>query len=136
MRILKPEGIPFTFDDKDRRLLFTIDAIDAIQEKYNEYIVDIINSLIDIENKDAQRRAYNRTAYILYVLWNQDVEIHNEEHPEDKWQYISEEYIRKRILNNTNVGMAILAIINAFNEGMPKSEDDDDPNLKSGQQKS
>lgn len=135
MRILKPVGEKFEFDDKVRHLLFNVNVIDEIQEHYDEYIVDVLNSMLDSKSKENQRNCYKKIAYILSVLLKEDIRLHNKNHPEDQWEEITEEYIKEEILTNNNSGIIAMAIIKAFSGTMPQDEDEDDPNLNTGQTK-
>ena len=132
MRILKPEGIEIEFDDKKRHLLFNLNVIDAVQEKYDGYIIDILDS---ISNNTDNRNAYGKISYILYALLNEDTEIHNSKFPDDKWDQITEEYINRTLLTNETMAIYIPLIFASFNGSLPKNEDDDDPNRKSGKTK-
>lgn len=131
MKILKPQGEEFIFDNKKRRLLFNINTINEIQEHFDMYIVDVLNALVNPENAD--RDWYNKLAYILTVLLNEDIRLHNEDCPNDKWEEISIEFVKSRVITNKNSGLIAISIIKAFSADIPESEEEDDPNLMSGQ---
>lgn len=131
MRILKPQGIEIEFDDKKRHLLFNVNVIDEVQEKYDDYIVNILNSLFDKENNYNSRNAYNKLSFILLTLLNEDVRLHNKNNPDDKWEPITEDFINSELLtNDTSASLSIL-VLQSFNGTLPKSEDED-PNQASG----
>lgn len=131
MRILKPIGEELEFDGKVRHLLFNINVIDEIQEHYDMYIVDTINSIFDNTNKENQKKSYNTLAYILTVLLNEDVRLHNKKNPKDTWDKVTEEYLKEEVLTAETSARLSILMLNAFNGNLPKSEEDDDPNQKS-----
>lgn len=134
MRILKPVGVEIELDDKPRKLLFTVDIIDEVQNHYDMYVVDVLNSIFSSESKENMRDAYNKVSFIFTLLLNGDVKRHNKDNPGDIWNEITEEWIRSEWLTNSNVAIFGGLILKAFNESLPKS-DDEDPNQKSGQVK-
>jgi hypothetical protein len=131
MRILKPVGIEIDIDGKDRHLLFNVNVIDELQEHFDLYIGDILNALLDSQDKEKQKAFYDSIAFILAVLLNEDVRIHNKNNPNDPWEKITEEYLKEEVLTNSTSATITLEILKSFNGTLPKSEEDD-PNLKSG----
>jgi len=135
MRILRPKGEMINIDDKDRRLLFTINVIDELQETFNLPVSKIISKLFSDEEDDTLTSfALLRT--ILTVLINDDVELYNEEN-EEKRELVTEKYVGRKI-TYTNVAEVSLKVLNAYKRslGILKDEEDDDsPNLKSVQSK-
>jgi hypothetical protein len=134
MRILKPVGIEIDIDGKDRHLLFNVNVIDELQEHFDMYIGDILNALLDNQDKEKQKAFYDSIVYILAVLLNEDVRMHNKNNPSDPWEKITDEYLKEEILTNSTSAAIALEILKSFNGSLPKNEDDD-PNLKSGKTK-
>ena len=135
MRILRPVGEEIQIDDKVRHLLFNINVIDEIQEHYDEYIVDVINSLFNNKDKKKQKQSYSTMVYILLTLLNEDVRLHNKRNPQDMWEELTEEFLKEEVVTNETSMTISLLILKAFNGTLPKSEGDSDPNLKGGQAK-
>lgn len=131
MRELRPKGIEINIDDKPRRLLFTLNAIDELQEEYELPIPEIIAKVFDTDA--GKLEAYKHLKKIITTLINNDVEIHNEENPGDKWEFVTERYVGNR-LTIDNIGIISEAMLIAFTRSFPKKheDDDDDPNRKSG----
>lgn len=131
MRELRPKGIEINIDDKPRRLLFTLNAIDELQEEYELPIPEIIAKVFDTDA--GKLEAYKHLKKIITILLNNDVEIHNEENPGDKWEFVTERYVGNR-LTIDNIGIISEAMLIAFTRSFPKKheDDDDDPNRKSG----
>jgi len=131
MRILMPIGEEIEFDDKKRHLLFNINVIDEIQEHFDMYIVDAINSVFSETDK---KGGYNRLSYILLVLLNEDVRMHNRKSPNDQWCLITEDFINSELLTNDTAKVFTGLILKSFNGSLPKV-DKQTPNVKSGQVK-
>jgi hypothetical protein len=134
MRILKPVGTEIDIDGKERHLLFNINVIDELQEHFDMYIGDILNSLLERQDKEKQKAFYDTVVCILTVLLNEDVRLHNKHNPSDPWENITEEYLKEEVLTNSTSATITLEILKSFNGSLPKNEDDD-PNLKSGKTK-
>lgn len=134
MRILKPVGEEIEFDSKVRHLLFNVNVIDDVQEHFDMYIVDVLNSIFEVEDKDVQRKSYDTLSYVLSSLLNEDVRIHNKNNPSDQWEEITEDFIKEEVLTNGNSPVFASLVLKSFNESLPKHEEDD-PNQKSGQKK-
>jgi hypothetical protein len=134
VRILKPVGEEIEFDSKVRHLLFNVNVIDDVQEHFDMYIVDVLNYIFEVEDKDVQRKSYDTLSYVLSSLLNEDVRIHNKNNPSDQWEEITEDFIKEEVLTNGNSPVFASLVLKSFNESLPKHEEDD-PNQKSGQKK-
>lgn len=133
MRILRPKGEKLTIDDRTYHLLFNINTIDEIQEHFDKPIDEVLNDTLDLKNTENKKQSYNKIAYMLATLINQDVERHNKK-SEDKWEKISEEWLKEEILTNETAIQAMALILKAFN-GSVDTGDEKDPNQKSVQVK-
>ena len=133
MRILRPKGEKLTIDDRTYHLLFNINTIDEIQEHFDKPIDEVLNDTLDIKNTENKKQSYNKIAYMLATLINQDVERHNKK-SEDKWEPVSEEWLKEEILTNETAIQAMALILKAFN-GSVDTGDEKDPNQKSVQVK-
>lgn len=125
MRILRPKGELLEIDNRKHHLLFDINAIDIIQEKYDRPIVDILNSLFS-KDKEDEKNSYNILAFILMTLINQDIEKHNEV-SNDKWEELTEKQVKRLITNENSMAFSIF-VLKIFNGNLPKSDGEDDPN--------
>ena len=131
MRILRPVYEEVDFDGKTRRLPFNVLVIDEIQEHFDMGIADVLNSFF---NKDSEVELRNAIAYVFTVSINEDTRLHNKKYPNDLWEEITEEYVKEELLTNSAITIEIGALlIESFNGTMPKSEEENDPNQKTGQ---
>ena len=126
MRILRPKGEKLTIDDRTYHLLFNINTIDEIQEHFDKPIDEVLNDTLDLKNTENKKQSYNKIAYMLATLINQDVERHNKK-SEDKWEPVSEEWLKEEILTNETAIQAMALILKAFN-GSVDTGDEKDPN--------
>jgi len=130
MRILMPVGEEIQFDDKLRHLLFNTNVIDEIQECYDDGIVDILNSMLGSKEKEGKKNQYDKLSYILLVLLNEDVRLHNKNNQNDKWEVLTEEFIRSELVTNTTSLELTMLVLTAFSGSVPKSTDSP-PNVES-----
>lgn len=56
MKILKPVGQELEFDGKVRHLLFNVNVIDEIQEKYDTDVVDVLNTIFETQDKEKKKK--------------------------------------------------------------------------------
>lgn len=126
MRILRPKGEKLTIDDRTYHLLFNINTIYEIQEYFDKPIDEVLNDTLDLNNTENKKQSYNKIAYMLATLINQDVERHNKK-SEDKWEPVSEEWLKEEILTNETAIQAMSLILKAFN-GSVETGDEKDPN--------
>lgn len=130
-----PVGEEIDFDGKTRHLLFNVNVIDDIQEHFDMYIVDVLNSLFKIDDTAAQRGAFDTLSYVLTVLLNEDIRMHNKKYSSDQWDEITEEYIKEELLTNSTSAILASLVLKSFNGTLPPKNEEDDPNQKSGQKK-
>ena len=126
MRILRPKGEKLTIDDRTYHLLFNINTIYEIQEHFDKPIDEVLNDTLDIKNTENKKQSYNKIAYMLATLINQDVERHNKK-SEDKWEKISEEWLKEEILTHEKAVQAMAWILKACN-GSVDTGDEKEPN--------
>lgn len=129
MQSLKEQGRKFVFAGKEYELLFTVNVIDEIQDKFD---IDI-NNLKDLF-ETGSRKFYSNTAKVLTILINESIEIKNET-AEEKEELLKESYVRRHV-SNANVFDAFGAIVDAYSLSyMQRDEDSEDeelPNQTSG----
>lgn len=132
MSDMRPTGAPLRFAKKDYHLLFTVNVIDQIVERFD---VDI-NELSTLILQGKNRKYYANTAAILTFLLNDDIALQNEERsPEEQQEPLTEAYVRRHI-SNLNYPSVLAAITSAYVcSFMEKDEDDmgeNVPNRESG----
>lgn len=127
MSDLRPRGVPIVIGRVERRLLFTLNAIDAIQDKYDKTLSEVLDMMIDgtIGNHVMKD--------VLMILLEDEVERIQYEHPEREVPRISEKEIGWFIgLDNQYDVMTLL--FKAYAISVPEADEDDNPNQTGGQQ--
>lgn len=127
MSALKPTGVPITLDGVERHILFTLNAIDEIQERFDESLEEVMKKLLEKEEAGDTLRV------LLMTLINDEVERLNYKDGECKLETVDEKQIGW-MLTNQNILEATIAVMRAYGYDLPEPEEDD-PNQKSGQQK-
>jgi hypothetical protein len=124
---LLPKGIEIKFEDgHPRQLYFSIRVIYTLQEMYDKPIEKVLNEeLLQTEDK------YGALVKILKVLLDDDVRRQKKYQGKDIPE-LSEEYLLD-ILDDDACRELMLAIIKAFNGGLPKSEGAPQKNVENGQ---
>lgn len=128
MSDLRPTGVTVNFDGKERKLLFSICAIDELESKFEKPVLGILE---DMTGKE-RRKVITETATILL---NADVECYNLTHSDQK-EKLPETYLGTFLTDGINGGTLdkmMLKIMEAYELSMPE-EKETDPNRKSGQQ--
>ena len=131
MSDMKPTGIEIELGGKQIALLFNINAIENFQDKFNIPIEQLADVLKD------KRAVYKNLKYMLMVLINEGIDNKNDdvEDPAQKEKHVDENWVGRKLVP-ANLPRLQTAILNAFTAGVPISEDGDDPNPESEQQKS
>lgn len=119
MSDLRPQPVEIELGGKSYGLLFTLNAIDAIQDRFDIPITDLGDLLRD------QRVVFKALKFILTVLINEAIDDMETNAP-----HVDEQYVGRKI-TPANLNQLSGAIIKAFSSGAPESEDDDDPNPQS-----
>ncbi len=126
MSDLKPKGTKIKLGGKEYGLRFTLNAIDDIQEQFNVPVAELPELLKD------ERSQIRNLKILLAILINEDIECAAEESGE-KPQRIDERFIGRHI-EVANMRNMMAAILQAFFDGLPETDDEDsDPNSQSGQ---
>lgn len=129
MGILKNTGTPLNIDGAERHLLFTLNAIDAIQERFDEPLENVITKLTD------KRESGNALRAVLTILFNDEVERLSYKPSTQKTDLEPvDEKQMGWILNNQNMLESTYAVLRAYGYDLPEP-DENDPNGESGQQK-
>lgn len=129
MGILKNTGTPLNIDGVERHLLFTLNAIDAIQERFDEPLEEVIAKLTD------KKESGNALRAVLTILFNDEVERLSYKPSTQKTDLEPvDEKQMGWILNNQNMLESTYAVLRAYGYDLPEP-DENDPNGESGQQK-
>ncbi len=109
--VLEPTGAPIKIKGKIRHLLFNTRVIKDIENHFNAFINDVLNSMI------GKLGSYETLCYVLYTLLLEEIAMHNECCPLDKKELdIDLEYIRTRVVTSKNaLAIANYIVIFAFN---------------------
>ena len=71
MSDMQPRGIAVEIDGVERRILFTLSAVDKIQAKYNEPVSSVLGKF------DDEMEKFDTLAEILLILINDEIERKN-----------------------------------------------------------
>lgn len=127
MSDLRPTGIPIVIDGVERHLLFTLNVIDKIQDKYGKPLSDTLTDVTNSELSDHLLRD------VLIILLNDEVERENYKNPECGLKSVTEQEIGW-FLCRDNQYEVIIQILKAYGISIPEPGEDEDPNAESGQQ--
>lgn len=128
MSDLRPRGIPVMLNGEERHLLFTLNAIDAIQDKYEKTLSEVLEDVISGEITNYTMRD------ILVILLNDEVERENHKHKGKKLEEVTEREIGWMIGLDNQVEL-IEKILRAYAASLPEAEEEN-PNQESGQMSS
>lgn len=132
MSDMRPTGALLRFAGKEYHLLFTVNVIDQIMERFGVDIDELSTLILRGEN----RKYYANTAVVLTFLLNDDIALQNEEKSEEEQLApLSETYVRRHI-SNFNYLTVLAAITSAYTCSFLEKDEDDmgeaDPNRESG----
>lgn len=113
--VLEPIGAPMNIKGKTRYLLFNTRVVKTIQNHFDAYINDVLNSMAgNIES-------YEVVCNTLHLLLLEEIAMYNEEHPFDKKELdIDLEYIRTRVVTSNNALAIANYLVYAFNKQSKK----------------
>ncbi len=118
MSDLQPKPHKVKIGGEEFGLLFSLNAIDEIQDHFDISISDLTKLLQD------QRTIFKNLRYILTVLINEGID-----DEESGREHISEKWLGRKVTAN-NLQSLTKDILIAFSEGSPEGEEDD-PNGQS-----
>lgn len=118
MSDLRPKPYKIALGGQEFGLLFSLNSIDEIQDHFDIPISKLYDLFQD------ERTIFKNLRYLLTVLINEaiDDEENGRPHVDEKWV--------GRKITTTNFKKLTNAILHAFAEGSPKS-DEEDPNVTS-----
>lgn len=129
MSDLRPVGIPIELDGVERHFFFTLNAIDAVQSHYNMPVLDALNKMFDAKEQTSALK------FLTMTLINDEVEREKWKNPDSELKEVAEKEVGWMI-HADNIGDVTVAILAAYRVSFPESDENDDPNMESGQQNS
>ena len=130
MSDLKPKGYVIVVDGVERKLLFTLNAIDAIQSEFDQNVIEVIDKVFNGTDQE-QVKALRK---VVEILLNDEAEREEFFHPGCGLKPITEKEAGW-IIDRFNLDEMKIAIAKAYGISMP-DVDEDDPNQTSEQQTS
>jgi len=115
MSLLKPQGVKITLGDKEYELLFTLNAIDQIQEESGATLQEAVGALTDPDAVVKTLRMMTR------ILVNDYLERTEQENPE----YLTDKTVGW-LVTLENQGDVLVKILKAYGLSMPEGEDDEE----------
>ncbi len=125
MSDLRPRGIPILVNGEERHLLFTLNIIDEIQDRYEKTLAEVLD---DITNEDVSGHMLRD---VLVMLLNDEVAREKYRDPSSTLKEITEQEAGW-LVGLDNRFTLIASVLKAYGISLPEPEDDD-PNRKSGQ---
>lgn len=117
MSDLQPKGVPVTFlDGVERHFLFTLAAVDDVQDHYGEAVGKVMTRISD------EMEGYGVLAYLAMVLANDEIRRSTGKTDDD---YLTEQQV-KEMIDVPLAGKVLRAIFKSFGHALPESDDDDD----------
>lgn len=128
MSDLRPRGIPFEINGVERRLLFTLNAIDRIQEKYKKTLSEVLDMMLEGNLSDHVLRD------VLLILLEDEREREKYKDPDSHIEQLTEKELGW-FLSMDNQYDIMKLVFRAYGISIPET-DENDPNQQSGQQSS
>lgn len=125
MSDLKPKGIPINLGDEEHHLLFTLNAIDDIQERFNEPVGDAVDQLTDKEMSVEALRG------LVTVLINDDIRRKNHKNHTTKPELTEEEV--GWMINMGNLFEVNMAVLQAYAGSLPEPDEFANPKQETEQ---
>ena len=119
MSDLRPRGVPVMVDGVERHFLFTLNAIDEIQDHYDMSLSDVMNNLTD------KNQSYKTLRYIIMALLNDEAERESAA-GNDKYKKVTEKEAGWMVTLESEEEI-LLAVFKAYGLSLPEG-DDEDPN--------
>ena len=119
MSDMKPAYAKVKLGGKEYSLLFDVNALDEIQDRFDIPITDLSVLIKD------QRKTYKVLKFILATLINEAIDDAETGDP-----HVDEKFIGRK-LTPSNLGELQSAVFKAFTAGNPEADEDDIPNAKS-----
>ncbi len=124
MSDLRPVGVSIDIEGVERHLLFTLNAIDEIQEHYDMELQEIMDKITD------KGRASDVLRFVFLALLNDEADREAAKGNNDLKKYSEKE--TGWLITLDNQLEILIKILEAYGASLPNMEDDD-PNRTSGQ---
>lgn len=124
MSDLRPVGVTVEVEGVERHFLFTLNVIDEIQEHFKMELSQVIDNMTDKE------KANDTVRYLVSALLNDEAEREASKGKELR-KYTERE--AGWLISLENISDIILAIFKAYGLSLPEPDEDDYPNMESGQ---
>ena len=121
MSDLRPKGYRIEINGVERNLLFTLNAIDAIQAEYDKNVLEVIDEAFDRKNLNRVKVLRK----VMEVLLNDEAEREEFFHPGNGLKPVTEKEAGW-LVDMFNIDDIEMAIVKAYALSMP--EPDEDPN--------
>lgn len=124
MSKLQPKGETLVLDGVERHLLFTLNAVDEIQENYDCGLEEVIDKLTD------KKESINTLRYLVMVLLNDEAERSQQEN--------CKVYTEREVgwlITQENVLEVTMAVLKAYGLSLPEPDEYISPNAGGGQKK-
>lgn len=128
MSTFKPRGIAVVLNGEERHFLFTLNMIDQIEEKYDKSLIDVIEDVVNDNSSGHLLRD------LVVMLLNDEADRNKRLQTGVEYPAVTVEDVGDMI-GLDNYYEVLKAFLNAYGISMPETEEDDDPNQKSGQVK-
>lgn len=125
MRDLRPKGVSVELAGVERKLLFTLNAIDAVQSRFNMPVLDALGKMFEPNEQNKAVRD------ILYLLLEDETEREKYFNPENAPAPVTDQEVGWMV-NTLNRDEISMKIIQAYGLSIPEAEEED-PNRESGQ---
>ncbi len=126
MSDLRPRGTPVVIDGEERHLLFTLNAIDEIQDHFDAPMSDVWDKLTD------KRESEKTIRYLICALLN-DEAAREQRNGKELKSYTEEEVGWAITVGNVNEIM--MALLDTYGLSLPEPDEDDSPKAESGRTK-
>lgn len=119
----KKETVEFQLGKRTYKLALTLNAINELQKMYG--------SLDAVFEKSQQ---INSLLEIFKILVNEAVDNHNDDFPNDKWEYVDERFIGRKI-DITNIRNLKGILFEVFGVSLPEKKTEEDETVVSNEMK-
>lgn len=121
MSDLRPTGEPIMLDGEERHLLFTLNAVDALQDHFDCSLEEIIDKVTD------KREAAKTMRYAVMVLLNDEAD-----RTEDAGLKRYTEQEVGWLISQENLTEVTIAMLKAYGLSLPEPDEFESPNTQSG----
>lgn len=119
MSDLKPKGVPLILGEEERHLLFTLNAVDEIQDHYGCALEEVMDRLTDKKESSKTLR------YLVMALLNDEEERSGKE---GRKAYTEKEV--GWLITQDNVIDVTVAILKAYGLSLPEPDGYESPNAE------